>query len=74
MSTLHEATFEHLQPTETQLATMAEGRAAFVALAKQLDELIPEGPDRTYLLRRLREVAMWVNIAITRHADGAPRK
>ena len=42
-------------------------------LAAKLDAVIPEGADKTYLLRKLREVAMWANVAITREADGTPR-
>ena len=33
-----------------------------------------EEPDKTYVLRKLREVAMWANVSLTRHADGAPRE
>lgn len=38
-----------------------------------LDSNIPEGPDRTYLMRKLREVAMWANVAVSRNPDGSPR-
>jgi len=34
---------------------------------------LPKGPDRTYILRRLRELVMWTNVAVTRKSDGAPR-
>jgi hypothetical protein len=34
---------------------------------------VPDGPDKTYILRKLREVSMWVNVAITRFSDGAAR-
>ena len=37
------------------------------------EALIPDGPDKTYMLRKFREVAMWANIAITRNPDGSPR-
>ena len=70
---LHPTTFEYLKPTEAQIALMAQVRAAGAAYAAALDSLLPEGPDKTYLLRKLREVAMWVNIAITRDPDGSPR-
>lgn len=70
---MHISTFEYLQPTSEQLEAMAEARAAFADFAAKLDPLIPEGPDKTYILRRLREVAMWVNVAISRHPDGTPR-
>ena len=38
-----------------------------------IEHLVPDGPDKTYILRKLREVAMWVNVAITRNPDGSPR-
>jgi hypothetical protein len=34
---------------------------------------VPDGPDKTYIIRKFREVAMWANISITRHPDGTPR-
>jgi len=70
---LHPGTFDYLQPTERQISDMAMARAAFVNLAATLDSLIPEGPDKTYLLRKLREAGMWANVAITRQPDGSPR-
>lgn len=70
---MHPSTFEFLSPTEDQKRVMAYARLAAKAYANKLDELLPEGPDKTYTLRKLREVAMWANIAITREADGMPR-
>lgn len=70
---MHETTFEYLKPTDEQMATMGEARACFARLAFELENLLPEGPDKTYLLRKLRECAMWANIAITRQPDGSPR-
>jgi hypothetical protein len=73
MTTLHPETFDYLRPTPDQMELMGEARGAAARYAAILDELIPEGPDKTYLLRKLREVAMWANVAITRHSTGAPR-
>ena len=70
---LHSSTFEYLKPTENQITTMSVARGVVADCAKQLEELVPQGPDRTYLLRKLREVSMWANVAITREADGSPR-
>ena len=52
---------------------MASVRSAFAALASMMETNIPDGPDKTYLLRKLREVGMWANVAITRQPDGTPR-
>jgi hypothetical protein len=70
---LDQTTFGYLKPSDEQVNTMALAREAAATYAKTLDDLLPEGPDKTYTLRKLREVAMWANVAITRHADGSPR-
>jgi len=70
---MHVSTFDYIKPTDAQIATMGDARAAAHGYARALEALIPEGPDKTYILRKLREVAMWANIAITRLPDGTPR-
>lgn len=69
---LHPTTFEYLKPTDEQIAQMAIVRAA-ANYAAVLDANLPDGPDKTFVLRAHRSNAMWANVAITRHADGAPR-
>lgn len=71
---MHVSTFEYLGPTNKQIDDMASIRKAFAELTKTIEAIVPEGADRTYLLRKLREVGMWANVAITRHADGSPRE
>jgi hypothetical protein len=70
---LHSSTFEYLKPTEGQVELMAELRQLSREYADALDQLLPDGPDKTYILRRVRETAMWVNVTVTREADGTPR-
>lgn len=70
---MDKSTFEYLKPTDDQMAAMSNMREVFARTAIDIDLLVPDGPDKTYLLRKLREVAMWANIAITRHPDGTPR-
>lgn len=41
---------------------------------KTIEPWLPDGPDKTYVLRQLRDCAMWANIAITRYPDGSPRR
>lgn len=67
---LHESTFEYLAPTTEQIDTMNKARIAAKQYAETLEALLPAGPDKTYALRKLREVAMWANITITRDANG----
>lgn len=69
----HSSTFEYLKPTEEQLTIMSIARMSIAECSTQLEKIIPNGPDKTYLLRKLREVGMWANVAITRMPDGSPR-
>ena len=70
---MDDLTFEYLRPNGDQLVKMACLREAAKAYVQTLEMYLPEGPDRTYALRKFREVAMWANVAITRHSDGSPR-
>lgn len=70
---LHENTFDYLKPTLVQQERMQACRTHAAAYAKALDDYLPDGPDKTWIMRELRTVAMWANVAITRHVDGAPR-
>lgn len=71
---LHPSTFDYLMPTEEQLARMGTLREAARVYAEALDCQLPDGPDKTFVLRAHRSNAMWVNVAVTRQPDGAPRK
>jgi hypothetical protein len=71
---LHPSTFEYLKPTDEQIRIMSFVRQATSDYATFLDAHLPTGPDKTYILRKLREVGMWANVAITRHSDGVPRE
>jgi hypothetical protein len=70
---LHDSTFEYLAPTAAQLEAMKNVRAKFTEFAKFLDLSLPDGPDKTFVLRQLRDCAMWSNQTLTRTADGTPR-
>ena len=70
---MHVSTFEYLKPSEEQIKQMEEARQRAFVYANAMEALLPEGPDKTYILRKFREVAMWVNIALTRQPDGSPR-
>lgn len=71
---LHPSTFDYLKPTDAQVLDMADARAAARAYATAINALMPEGSDKTYALRKLREVAMWVNVGISRLPNGKPRQ
>lgn len=70
---IHPSTFQYLNPTETQKGQMAEVRDEFEKFVGFLNDHLPEGPDKTYLIRQIRDSAMWANVCITREADGSPR-
>lgn len=70
---MHPSTYEYLKPTDEQIEAMAKVRAAAKAYNDVLDAVLPDGPDKTYVIRNHRSNAMWANVAITRHPDGTPR-
>lgn len=71
---MHPSTFEYLKPTDQQMETMSTVRKAAKEFCDILEANLPDGPDKTFLIRQHRQTAMWANIAITRQADGAPRQ
>lgn len=71
---LHASTFEYLKPTDKQIKAMAIVRKAAKDYADILDQMLPEGSDKTYMMRAHRSNAMWANVAITRLPDGTPRE
>lgn len=73
---VHSVAFTHRPPAAVpaqHLSTTEAVSAAFATLAASLETLIPEGPDKTYMMRHLRETAMWATTAVTRNPDGSPR-
>jgi hypothetical protein len=74
MSRMHESTYEYLKPTDGQIEQMAKVRAAAKAYGEALEMWLPDGPDKTFVIRAHRSNAMWANVAITRQPDGTPRE
>lgn len=70
---MHPSTYEYLKPTDQQIKAMAEVRAAAKVYSDALEAALPDGPDKTYIIRTHRSNAMWANVAITRLPDGTPR-
>lgn len=70
---LHESTFKYLKPTDKQLVVMERVRQETQTYALALENLLPDGPDKTFIMRSLRTLGMWCNVALTRTAEGAPR-
>lgn len=70
---MHPSTYEYLKPTDAQVEKMARLRAAAKAYGDILEAELPEGPDKTFVIRAHRSNAMWANISVTRLPDGTPR-
>jgi hypothetical protein len=70
---MHPLTYEYLKPTDVQIESMAKVRAAAKAYSEILEAELPDGPDKTFVIRNHRSNAMWANVAITRQPDGTPR-
>lgn len=70
---MHASAFEYLKPTDQHLAKMGRVRASFAAFASVLLAELPDGPDKTFIMRELRTIGMWANVTITRLPDGTPR-
>lgn len=71
---LHPSTFGYLKPTDEQTRTMERLRGAAKTYASVLEAELPDGADKTFILRAHRANAMWANVAVTRQADGTPRE
>lgn len=70
---MHDSTYDYLKPTDAQIEQMAKVRAAAKDYGNALDALLPDGPDKTFIIREHRSNAMWANVTITRLPDGTPR-
>jgi hypothetical protein len=70
---LHPSTFEYLKPRDGQVEVMNALRGITAEYAQKIDQALDEGADKDYILRRIRETAMWINVALTRNPDGSPR-
>jgi hypothetical protein len=70
---MHASTYEYLKPTDEQVAQMTRVRAAAKTYSEVLETELPDGPDKTFVIRNHRSNAMWANVAITRLPDGTPR-
>lgn len=70
---MHSSTYEYLKPTFEQFKQMDRVRAAAAAYSAVLEAELPEGPDKTFVIRAHRSNAMWAHVAITRLPDGSPR-
>ena len=54
---MHASTFEYLKPSDFQVSEMQVLRDATRSYADVIERTLPDGPDKTYVLRKLRELA-----------------
>lgn len=71
---MHQSTYEYLKPTIVQIKKMEKLRKAAKEYGEILEKELPEGPDKTFIIRNHRTTCMWVNTAITRLHEGTPRE
>ena len=71
---MHPSTFDYLKPTDKQIEQMNKLRLAASEYCNILEDELPEGPDKTFIIRNHRSNAMWCNVTITRLPDGTPRE
>lgn len=70
---MHSSTYDYLKPTLDQMDAMVRLREAARVYGEILEKELPEGPDKTFVIRAHRSNAMWANVAVTRLPDGTPR-
>lgn len=71
---MHYSTYDYLKPTSDQLDKMSRLREAAKIYGEILEKELPDGPDKSFIIRAHRSNAMWVNVAATRLPDGTPRE
>ena len=71
---LSQEAFEYLVSSNERQERVQRVRQACGNLAAILDAELPDGPDKTFVLRELRTCASWSEIAITRNPDGSARR
>lgn len=62
--------FTYHAPQGDQPARYAALRDAALAFAREIERLVPQGPDRTVAIRKLRESVMTANAAIALEGCG----
>jgi len=55
---VHSSTYDYLKPTDEQLERMNRLREAAKMYGIALEDLLPEGPDKTFIIRSHRTTAM----------------
>lgn len=70
---LHPDAFCATTPTDDQMDTVNRVCKTLATCTRSLEQELPDGPDKTYVIRMMRTVAMWSTTAILRNPDGSSR-
>jgi hypothetical protein len=62
----------HPPSTERRRRTHSSVRGACLALAEQLDALLPEGREKALALTNLEQAMFWANAAVARQTEPEP--
>jgi hypothetical protein len=63
-----------MQLSDDKQATLQALQEAAHTYASHVIELVPDGTDKTYLMRKFHEVTMWVQIAVSREMHAEKRE
>jgi hypothetical protein len=70
---MHAETFNPVTVTPAQAEKHKRLSAAAWAYLDAIEADVPEGPDRTFILRNHRTTALWAAEAVMKLPDGTPR-
>lgn len=65
--------FTYYPPNDAKIATHQNIRTLTGDLARQLNEILPDGREKSLAITRLEEVMMWSNAAVARAKYAAIR-
>jgi hypothetical protein len=63
-----------MQLSDDRQATLQALQEAAHEYVSHIIELVPEGADKTYLMRKFHEVTMWVQVAVSREVHAEKRE
>lgn len=61
-----ERRFRYHKPNDQTVETIASYREQFLALARSINKLVPEGREKSLAITALEEAQMWTNAALAR--------
>jgi hypothetical protein len=59
--------FETHEPSETGVQGIKTLRQEFILIAKAVDEIVPDGREKSLALTNLEQALFWANAGVARH-------